>query len=296
MMISKAIDGSFDRFRKIRVGIITPPGINTETGEVNVKWLDGDVGGQSQILISYPAFNNLDQIPWGIEYGYSEGMMCVFGFLTSNRAVILTTLISNQNISDLQNNKLGVGYNKTEKIKSGEFRFTSKFKGRLYLDLAGNVLLHTPTNSILLNQTGKQIVLDDMGVSITMSSPTPSTASLTINAPNSSQVIIDNTGITVNGQNVKVNATSTVDVESSGTVVINSSSNTTINSGEPLAFKSSLERLDTKVNTLTTKFDTHVHIGTKPGQPTEMSGVPNPAFIVPITPIAPTGTVKTSAG
>lgn len=140
------IKTGIDRFKKIRVGQIISD--IDDRGCIDVRWLDCEAGGQSNILISYPAYDNINS--WGVEYGFSKGMVGIFGFLEDNHAVLLTTIISkipNKN----------VGYDKTKKIKSGEIRLTSLKNAQIYFDLLGNLFLKTSSLCIKLNETEQKI-------------------------------------------------------------------------------------------------------------------------------------------
>lgn len=147
-IFGNTIDTALDRFNRLRVGmIISDIDVN---GVYEVSWLDGEAGGQSKISLTYPAINNTDSTPWGIECGVGRGVVGVFGFLSNNQAVLLTTLTS-------RITGKGVGYDKTDEIKTGEFRISSKLKARVYLDAAGNLTLSTTSTSIRLNETDKKI-------------------------------------------------------------------------------------------------------------------------------------------
>jgi hypothetical protein len=121
-----------------------------DVGKFDVSWLDGEAGGQSKISLTYPAFNNTGSKPWGMECGIGRGVVGVFGFLSNNQAVLLTTLTS-------RIVGKGVGYDKTDEIKSGEFRTSSKFGAKVYLDGAGNLILSTTSTTILMNATNGKI-------------------------------------------------------------------------------------------------------------------------------------------
>ena len=147
-ILLKTFDNSLDRFRKIRLGQIVSD-IN-DNGEVDVNWLDGEAGGQSRISITYPAFNNNDIQPWGVELGFGRGMVGVFGFITDNHAVILGCIISK--VKGKQ-----VGYDKTNQIKTGEFRIRSKNGAEVYWNLAGDLVLSTGSLSLTMNEVSKKI-------------------------------------------------------------------------------------------------------------------------------------------
>jgi hypothetical protein len=154
MVLARTIDRAWDRFQKIRLGqIISDIDGN---GEVDVRWLDGEPGGQSKVLISFPAFNNVDNPPWGIEFGFSKGVVGLFGFLVDNHAVLLSTIVSK-----IKNK--GVGYDKTQKIQSGEIRISSKNSAQIYWDLAGNLILTTKNLKIFLNEDEQKIEMTSPG-------------------------------------------------------------------------------------------------------------------------------------
>lgn len=153
-ILTETIESALDRYRKLRIGQLKND-IDPISGLVDVIWMDGDIGGQSQVQLSYPMYTVLNGQPWGLELGYGKGTIAVFGFLTDNHAVILTTLIS----------KPGYAKGKNGGIKSGEIRITSKAAGQVYLDLQGNVLITDgPANStIRLNKAGQNITIDVPG-------------------------------------------------------------------------------------------------------------------------------------
>jgi hypothetical protein len=137
-LLQRTLEGSLDRFKKLRIGQLVSD--ISDVGEVNVTWLDGEPGGQSNIVITYPGINNVPEIPYGVEIGHGKGTVGVFGFIKDNHAIMLATIISK-----VKNKK--VGYDKTQKIRSGEFRATSKKGSKLYLADDGNVNIYS-TNEI----------------------------------------------------------------------------------------------------------------------------------------------------
>lgn len=142
---------ALDRFKKLRIGQFSSD--IDANGQVSVKWLDGEPGGQSNISISYPGLNNAVDLPYGLEVGHGKGTVGIFGFIADNHAILLTTIISKVVGKE-------VGYDKTQKIKSGEIRASSKTGSKLFLDEDGNVEISS-TNQILITMAN--------GLSITFS-------------------------------------------------------------------------------------------------------------------------------
>lgn len=140
-LVRRALLESVDRYKKIRLGQLASD-IN-ENGLVDVSWLDGEPGGQSNIMISYPGFNNTGSIPYGLEIGHGKGTVGIFGFISDNHAVLLSTIISKV---------IGkkVGYDKTEQIKSGEIRATSNTGSKVFLAQNGDVDIHS-SNAIQIS-------------------------------------------------------------------------------------------------------------------------------------------------
>ena len=131
--------GYKDRFDKIRIGQITSD--IDEKGQVSVIWLDGEPGGQNEISLSYPCYDNSQAGPgWGVEYGLGKGMIGIFGFLKDNHAMVLGTLVSRVYNSN-------VGYDKTRRIQTGELRLTSKTGAMVYLDNLGGVYVSGATGN-----------------------------------------------------------------------------------------------------------------------------------------------------
>jgi hypothetical protein len=157
-IISHAINKSFNRFDKIRLGKVTDN--IDDDGLYTVTWLDGDLGGQQKVAISYPLINNADSKTWGIECGIGKGTIGVFGFLATNLTVLLTTLTSRRLETD-------AGYKKTEKIKTGEFRITSKGGAKISMLSDGNVTILSGENTITVSPDGININVKS-GQSITL--------------------------------------------------------------------------------------------------------------------------------
>lgn len=203
-VLKKVFKNSLDRFRKIRVGYINSQ-IDPATGTISVLWLDGDVGGQSNICLSLPIFNNVDT-PWGIELGYDVGMLGVFGFLTDNHAVLLTTLLSQTQSTP----KSSTGYGKTKKILSGQLRFTSKAQASIFFDTPGNLILSTTQNTARLNVDG----------------------SINIQNSNSSINMATNGAITITSKSdVNMNVTGNTNLNITGDTNLTTTGNTEISSG-----------------------------------------------------------------
>lgn len=152
--MEQTFTAALDRFKKMRIGQLSSD-IDTN-GQVSVKWLDGEPGGQSNISLSYPGFNNAVDLPYGLEVGHGKGTVGIFGFISDNHAILLTTIISKVIGKE-------VGYDKTQKIKSGEIRASSKTGSKLFLDESGNVALDS-TNQILITMAnGLSITFSDTG-------------------------------------------------------------------------------------------------------------------------------------
>jgi hypothetical protein len=148
---NKLINLATDRFSSLRLGQVLKD--LDENGMYSVRWLDTEAGGQSNVFITYPYFNNSTNPPWGIECGIEKGTIGIFGFLSDNHAVLLSTIIS-------WINNYNVGFDKTGKIKSGEIRITSKNGAKVYMDLDGNLKLSTKRLSINLNEDDGQIEIN----------------------------------------------------------------------------------------------------------------------------------------
>jgi hypothetical protein len=168
MRIDRAVEFARNvKYNKIRLGYITralsvpnPNPRGAIPGTIDVQWLDGEIGGQTNVPLNYPAFNNRDENPWGMELGISEGMIGVFGFDSSNISFFLGAITS-------QENKSGTGYQKKRPsitgfddndnptydngIKSGEFRIRSQQGATVYWDTNGNLITRTYRQQIPAN-------------------------------------------------------------------------------------------------------------------------------------------------
>ena len=142
LLVNSLLSG-IDRFRKLRIGQLASD--IDENGEVTVNWFDGEPGGQNTVLISFPGLNNSGSVATGVEIGHGKGTVGIFGFITDNHTVLLSTVISK--IKGKQ-----VGYDKTRKIKSGEVRATSKTGSNIFLDENGNVSINS-TNELLITMS-----------------------------------------------------------------------------------------------------------------------------------------------
>ncbi len=87
-----------------------------------------------------------------------------------------------------------------------------------------------------------------------------------------------------------------------GDMTVNADGDTTINGGEEVAFKSALEALKAQVDQLAADhnahkiiYTAHAHTSAAPGNPTSPSLVPDVTPVV-LSPISPTGTLKTKVG
>jgi hypothetical protein len=178
-LLKDTLINTLDRFKRLRIGQIVSD--IDSNGEISVSWLDGEPGGQDSIQISFPGYNNTTP-QYGVEIGIGKGVVGVFGFITDNHAIFLTSIISKVK------NK-GVGYDKTQKIQSGEFRITSKPGSKIFLDNDGNITLTVVKNlNINISNNISLTISDDGKISLN----TPNTITFTC----SGMTVNTNNGVT----------------------------------------------------------------------------------------------------